>query len=247
MEVTRLVGRDRNLCPFSDIERALVISDAAVQAVHSRDEARNLVHVRPFMASACETRARGVRRSLSRARHGVLRSHWDRRMIGVPRSVGKAKLGEPGLEAEPCRGQDVRYRPRRRSPTGSSATQGDPRTPVLISDCAGDGICAGTHAPEARDARGHVLPQRIDPELAARLRRPICRPTTPRPSAADVGDRPSAGGTEHRHRGAPTAGAHRRPPTSTAHHCAGHRMPMILSGDPVERSPRAVTTPATKA
>lgn len=74
-------------------------------------------------------------------------------------------IRESSLETEPRRSQDVSYRPRRRCPTRSSAAQGDSRTPVLIRDGAGDGICARAKAPKARDARGDVFVERIDPEL----------------------------------------------------------------------------------
>ena len=81
-------------------------------------------------------------------------------------SVRKAKFGEPRVEAEPRRSDDVGHVMRGGRATATGAVQRDPRAASLI-----DGKRNGVDgmlpiAIKGANAGESILPKRIDPELA---------------------------------------------------------------------------------
>ena len=89
-----------------------------------------------------------------------------KRWLVAIESVGEGKFGEPGLEAEPRRSQDVRHVMRGGRATATGAVHCDPRAhfPIDGNGDGADGMLA--IAIKGANATESILPKRIDPELA---------------------------------------------------------------------------------
>ena len=134
----------------------------------------------------------------SKADTNSSRSTLTEALVHCDRVSREGKFGEPCLEAEPRRSQDVGHMVRRARATATGAVHRDPRADLPI-DGNGDGAdrmlavaIKGANAPES------ILPKRIDPELAGRLDDFPGSPAPAHPSTPDMGDGLSAGWTEHR-------------------------------------------------
>ena len=112
------------------------------------------------------------------------------RRVGPVALARKAELNQAGFEAKARRSNDLCLAARRCRTASACTTQRDPRPaqpPLLLT---GDRVSPNQF--HSHDARGAVLPDRVDPQVAVGQRRDVRGPTAPRPSASDMSDRATA-------------------------------------------------------